>query len=72
MLAGSARSSRRSSSTPASSGGGQRSEGGRSVATRRNSGEIRTWAKEHGIEISERGRIPASVIEQYEAATSAR
>ena len=50
----------------------QRSQGGRSPATRRSSSEVRTWAKEHGIQISERGRIPASVAGQYEAAASGR
>ncbi|MFI6512859.1 Lsr2 family protein [Streptosporangium sp. NPDC050855] len=29
---------------------------------------IRAWAKDKGIEVSERGRIAASVVEQYEAA----
>ena len=29
---------------------------------------IRTWAKENGHQVSERGRVPASVIEAYEAA----
>ena len=53
-------------------GRGQRSQVGRSPAARRNSAEVRTWARQHGIEISERGRIPANVIEQYEAATSGR
>ena len=28
---------------------------------------IRDWAKSKGIEVSDRGRIPASVIERYEA-----
>jgi hypothetical protein len=28
---------------------------------------MRDWAKGKGIEVSDRGRIPASVIEQYEA-----
>jgi len=41
------------------------------TASRRRRGEIRTWAKEHGIEVSERGRIPAAVLEQYRAATKA-
>lgn len=53
-------------------GRGRRSQAGRSPAARRNSAEVRTWARAHGIEISERGRIPANVIEQYEAATSGR
>lgn len=40
----------------------------RTAASRRRSHEIRAWAMNHGIEVSERGRIPASVIERYEAA----
>jgi len=42
----------------------------RTVASRQRSGEIRTWAKDHGLAVSERGRIPASVVEQYEAAVA--
>lgn len=30
--------------------------------------EIRTWAKAQGIEVNARGRVPASVREQYDAA----
>jgi hypothetical protein len=41
---------------------------GRTVAGRQRSGDIRAWAKEHGVVVSERGRIPASVVEQYHAA----
>jgi hypothetical protein len=51
-------------------GRGPRTQPGRTAAARRDSAEVRAWAREHGIEISERGRIPASVTEQYEAATS--
>src|SRR5215472_11727007 len=40
----------------------------RTAAGRRRSGEIRAWAKAHGVAVSERGRIPASVLEQYAAA----
>lgn len=29
---------------------------------------VRAWAAENGYEISERGRIPASILEAYEAA----
>jgi hypothetical protein len=29
---------------------------------------IRSWAKDNGYQVSERGRVPASVIEAYEAA----
>jgi hypothetical protein len=27
--------------------------------------EVRAWAKSQGIDVPERGRIPASVVEQY-------
>ena len=42
----------------------------RTAASRQRSGDIRAWAKDQGITVSERGRIPASVVEQYRAATS--
>lgn len=29
--------------------------------------EIRAWAKEHGLKVADKGRIPNSVIEQYQA-----
>src|SRR5215831_3523071 len=41
---------------------------GRAAANRQCSGDIRAWAKEHGLAVSERGRIPVSVAEQYHAA----
>jgi hypothetical protein len=41
---------------------------GRTAAGRQRSGDIRAWAKEHGLAVSERGRIPASVMDQYNAA----
>jgi nucleoid-associated protein Lsr2 len=41
---------------------------GRTAASRQRSGDIRAWAREHGLAVSERGRIPASVMEQYQAA----
>jgi nucleoid-associated protein Lsr2 len=40
---------------------------GRTVASRQRSGDIRAWAKQHGLAVSKRGRIPASVVEQYQA-----
>ena len=42
---------------------------GRTSTNRQRSGDIRAWAKEHGLAVSERGRIPASVAEQYHAAS---
>ena len=40
----------------------------RTWAGRQRSGEVRAWAKDQGIAVSARGRIPASVLEQYQAA----
>src|SRR5215831_9527100 len=42
---------------------------GRAAANRQRSADIRAWAKEHGLAVSERGRIPASVVEQYQSAS---
>ena len=33
--------------------------------------KVREWAKGQGIEIKDRGRVPAGVVEQYQAATGA-
>ena len=49
-------------------GRGARRRPGRTAASRDRSGSIRAWAKQQGIAVSDRGRIPASVVEQYEAA----
>jgi Lsr2 len=51
-------------------GRGQRRRLVRTTSSRDRSADIRAWAKDQGIAVSERGRIPASVIEQYEAATT--
>lgn len=40
----------------------------RTAASRQRSRDIRAWAKAQGMEVNERGRIPASVVERYEAA----
>jgi hypothetical protein len=48
--------------------GGQRRRPVRTGSGRERSGDIRAWAKDQGIPVSERGRIPASVVEQYQAA----
>lgn len=39
----------------------------RTAAHRQHSADIRAWAKRSGIEVSDRGRIPAQVISRYEA-----
>src|SRR5512146_3568410 len=33
--------------------------------------KVREWAKERGIEIKDRGRVPATVVERYQAAVGA-
>ena len=39
----------------------------RTAASRRRSRDIRAWAQAQGIQLSERGRIPAGIAAQYEA-----
>ena len=41
----------------------------RPASSRQRSGDIRAWANEQGIAVSGRGRIPARIVEQYEATT---
>ena len=50
-------------------GRGPRRRPGGSAESRERSGAIRAWAKQAGIAVSGRGRIPTSVVEQYEAST---
>jgi hypothetical protein len=50
-------------------GPGQRRGPGRTASSRQRSAEIRAWAKARGLAVSDRGRIPASVAGQYDAAT---
>jgi Lsr2 len=38
----------------------------------RRSSDIRAWAKDAGIQVSDRGRIPARVVAQYQAAAGGR
>src|SRR5437763_16419763 len=55
-------------------GGTRASGGGRSRATgggrmdREQAGAIRDWARKNGHAVSDRGPIPSSVVEAYEAA----
>jgi hypothetical protein len=53
-------------------GRAQPRRGGRTEVNRQRSGDIRAWAKEHGLAVSERGRIPAGVLERYHAAANGR
>jgi hypothetical protein len=53
---------------------GRASGAGRSRATgggrmdREQAGAIRDWARRNGLQVSDRGRIPANVVEAYESA----
>ena len=51
-------------------GRGRRRRGGRGAAGRERGEDIRAWAKARGIAVSDRGRIPASLAEQYRAAAN--
>jgi Lsr2 len=35
---------------------------------RHDQSEVRTWARDQGLKVSDRGRIPADVLAQYESA----
>jgi len=53
-------------------GRGQPRRASRTPVSRQHSADIRAWALGQGITISERGRIPAAVVAQYEAASGGR
>ena len=54
--------------TRASGAGRSRATGGGGRMDREQAGAIRDWARKNGHAVSDRGRIPASVVEAYEAA----
>ena len=43
--------------------------GGRRGSSGIDTTAVRTWAREQGIDIKERGRVPADVVAKYQAAT---
>ncbi|MCE7083212.1 Lsr2 family protein [Streptomyces sp. ST2-7A] len=56
-------------------GTGRAARGGRSTARATSAGtvdtaRIRAWAKENGYDVNDRGRVPATIREAYEKATS--
>ena len=53
------------------SGSARRGRGRRATAGATNSAEVRAWARNEGIKVSDRGRIPASVIASFKEATGA-
>jgi hypothetical protein len=58
----------RGSGGRASGGGRSRATGGGGRMDREQAGAIRDWARKNGHNVSDRGRIPASVVDAYEAA----
>lgn len=48
-----------------------RSGAGRSRASRASSSAVRKWARERGLPVNSRGRIPAEITRQYEEGRSA-
>lgn len=56
------------STTRGGTSGRRATAGGSAASVRKDTGAIRTWARENGHEVSERGRIPSSVVEAYDAA----
>ncbi|RRO17262.1 Lsr2 family protein [Saccharopolyspora rhizosphaerae] len=50
-------------------GSGSRSSGGGSTSADREQNQaIREWARKRGLKVSDRGRIPADIVEQYHQA----
>jgi hypothetical protein len=60
---GAARKAGRSSASSGRSS--SRGRGGSTAMDRDQAAAIRSWAKKQGLKVSDRGRIPASIIEQY-------
>ena len=50
---------------PRPGSGGGRSGGGSTSADREQNQAIRDWARKRGMKVSDRGRIPADVLEAY-------
>src|SRR6201998_2488280 len=50
-------------------GGSVAGRAGRGAGSTLTTTEIRTWARENGYEIKDRGRVPADVVAKYQAGT---
>jgi hypothetical protein len=48
-----------------------RSSGRKAASGSPNSSDVREWAKAQGIEVKDRGRIPAELVVKFQAATGA-
>jgi hypothetical protein len=62
---GAARKTGRATSASSSRSSGRRGGGGATSMDRDQAAAIRGWAKKQGLKVSDRGRIPATIIEQY-------
>jgi Lsr2 len=58
----------RARKTSAASSNSSRRRQGRPAGGRDQTAGIRAWAKDQGIQVNDRGRIPTSVVKEYEAA----
>lgn len=56
------------SASPRPSSAGGRSRPGRGGMDRDQAAAIRDWARKQGLQVSDRGRIPSSIVEQYNQA----
>jgi hypothetical protein len=45
--------------------------GRRSAASSLDTAKVREWAKQNGLDIKDRGRVPADVVEKYQASVGA-
>ena len=50
-------------------GTSRRAPRGRRSASAIDTTAVRTWAREQGIDIKDRGRVPADIVAKYQAAT---
>jgi hypothetical protein len=62
---GAARKAGRATSASSGRSSGRRGGGGTTSMDRDQAAAIRAWAKKQGLKVSDRGRIPATIIEQY-------
>ncbi len=52
-------------------GASKRAPRGRHAASSIDTTAVRTWAREQGYDIKDRGRVPADLVAKYQAATGA-
>jgi hypothetical protein len=58
-------SARKAGRSTGSSGGRSSRRSSSTAMDRDQAAAIRSWAKKQGLKVSDRGRIPATIIEQY-------